>query len=74
MPVTSFEHDIKPLFLAFDRDAMLFAFDLWSHRDVADNATMIVHRLEAGDMPCDRPWPQQHLTLFRSWMQDGCPL
>jgi hypothetical protein len=68
----SFEHEIKPLFLPFDRDAMLFAFDLWSHSDVVENAAMIIQRLERGEMPCDRPWPLQQLELFRSWMQQGC--
>ena len=70
---TSFDADIKPLFLPFDRDAMRFAFDLWRHQDVAENAPMILDRLATGEMPCDRPWPPEHVTLFRTWLIEGCP-
>ena len=69
----SFATDIKPLFLPFDRDAMRFAFDLWRHGDVVENAEMILQRLESGEMPCDRPWPPEHLAQFRAWVADGCP-
>ncbi len=68
----SFETDIKPLFLPFDRDAMRFAFDLWRHGDVVENADMILQRLESGEMPCDRPWPPENLALFRAWVASGC--
>jgi hypothetical protein len=71
MSEVSFERDIKPLFLSFDRSAMLFAFDLWRREDVAANASMILERLEAGDMPCDRSWPDEHIVLFRRWMDMG---
>jgi hypothetical protein len=71
MPGLSFERDIKPLFLAFDRDAMRFAFDLWRRQDVLDHADIILERLAKGDMPCDRPWPADHLALFRAWLTDG---
>jgi hypothetical protein len=33
----SFEQQIKPLFRERDRQSMKFAFDLWSHDDVAGN-------------------------------------
>jgi hypothetical protein len=69
----SFETDIKPLFLPFDRDAMRFALDLWAHAEVAAAASMVLERLEAGDMPCDRPWPAEHLALFRTWIEAKCP-
>jgi hypothetical protein len=69
----SFETDIKPLFLPFDRDAMRFAFDLWRHGDVVENAEMILQRLESGEMPCDRPWPPENLAVFRAWVTAGCP-
>jgi hypothetical protein len=74
MPGVSFEQDIKPLFLPFDRDAMRFAFDLWRHQDVADNADMILERLAKGDMPCDKPWPPGQITLFCAWVTGGCPV
>ncbi|MBJ3775621.1 hypothetical protein [Acuticoccus mangrovi] len=69
----SFEQDVKPLFLQFDRDQMLFAFDLWRVADVRENAEMILDRLVAGDMPCDRQWPEAQITLFEAWMKAGCP-
>lgn len=68
----SFTRDIRPLFLPYDRDQMLFAFDLWSHAAVTENAAMILQRLEAGDMPCDRAWPAAQVTLFRDWVAQGC--
>jgi len=68
-----FDRDIRPLFLAFDRDQMRFAFDLWNHTEVKDNASVILQRLELGDMPCDRAWPADRIALFRAWLVAGCP-
>jgi hypothetical protein len=72
-PGPGFDRDIKPLFLAFDRDQMRFAFDLWNHNEVKDNASVILQRLEVGDMPCDRAWPDDRIALFRAWLDAGCP-
>jgi hypothetical protein len=52
---------------------MEFAFDLWSYEDVADHADDILERLEEGDMPCDDPWPEERIEVFRSWLEDGKP-
>lgn len=49
----SFERQIKPLFRDRDRQSMKWAFDLWSHDDVARNSDAILARLRAGTMPCD---------------------
>ncbi len=68
-----FARDIQPLFLPFDRDMMLFAFDLWAYQEVKQYAGMILDRLELGDMPCDRPWPAEQIALFKSWMAAECP-
>ncbi len=54
----SFAKDIQPLFCRYDRDMMRFAFDLWAYQEVKQYAAMILERLELGDMPCDRAWPQ----------------
>jgi hypothetical protein len=67
----SYEADIKPLFRERDRDSMSFAFDLWSHDDVSDNADSIVARLRAGTMPCDGAWPEAQVDLFARWIEDG---
>jgi hypothetical protein len=66
-----FEQDIKPLFREQDRNAMRFAFDLWSHDDVSTNANAILGRLEAGTMPCDGAWPAERVALFRQWIDAG---
>jgi hypothetical protein len=68
-----FEQDIKPLFRERDRNAMRFAFDLWSHDDVSSHAGAILGRLEAGTMPCDGPWPAERVAVFRQWIDGGKP-
>ena len=68
-----FETDIKPLFREGDRDAMRFAFDLWSPDDVSTHADAILEQLEAGKMPCDGAWPAQRVAVFRSWIEAGKP-
>jgi hypothetical protein len=66
-----FEQDIKPLFRERDRNAMRFAFDLWTHDDVSSHADAILGRLEAGTMPCDGPWPAERVAVFRQWIDGG---
>ena len=70
---TSFEQDIKPLFRERDRQSMDFAFDLWEYEDVRDDAQAILGRLTAGSMPCDGPWPEERIALFRRWLEAGTP-
>lgn len=67
----SFEQDIKPLFREYDRENMTYSFDLWKYEDVKDHADDILDRLEEGDMPCDAPWADDQIALFRAWMDDG---
>jgi hypothetical protein len=67
----SFEQDVKPLFREYDRENMTYSFDLWKYEDVKNHADEILDRLEEGDMPCDAPWSDEHIALFRSWMDDG---
>jgi hypothetical protein len=69
----SFARDIQPLFREDDREAMDFVFDLWDYNDVRTNAQIILDRLEEGTMPCDEPWPDEHITLFRRWIEAGTP-
>lgn len=68
-----FEHDIRPLFRDRDRYAMRFAFDLWSHDDVASHADAILARLEAGTMPCDGALPAERVAVIRQWIDAGKP-
>jgi hypothetical protein len=68
-----FAGHIKPLFRTKDRQAMRFAFDLWSHDDVSRNADAILARLRAGTMPCDGAWPPERIDAFERWMTAGTP-
>lgn len=69
----SFARDIQPLFREDDREAMDFVFDLWDYNDVRANAQLILDRLEDGTMPCDEPWTDEKITLFRRWIEAGTP-
>jgi hypothetical protein len=68
-----FASDIKPLFRQKDRESMESAFDLWDYKDVKESASDILRVLEAGEMPCDGPWPAEQVALFRSWVETGMP-
>jgi hypothetical protein len=69
----SFARDILPLFRESDRDAMVFAFDLWDYNDVCTNAQDILERLADGSMPCDGGWPEEQITQFQRWIEVGMP-
>jgi Ferritin-like len=69
-PVT-YDGHIRPLFREDDRQAMHFAFDLWSYQDVSANAAAILEKLSTGAMPCDGAWPAERVGLFRRWMDMG---
>ena len=51
MPQVSFDKDIKPLMTEADRNHMEFMFDLWSYKDVKDNADDIYDSVSNGRMP-----------------------
>jgi hypothetical protein len=67
----SYAADVKPLFREKDRAAMLRHFDLWSFDDVREQAPAILARIEAGEMPCDGPWPADRVDVFRQWVAQG---
>jgi hypothetical protein len=69
----SFEQHVKPLFREQDRQSMKWAFDLWSHDDVAQNSDAILERLRSGTMPCDGAWPDEQVAVFADWMEAGTP-
>jgi hypothetical protein len=69
----SFARDIKPLFRAKDRDAMVAAFDLFEYEDVAENADKIARSLRSGKMPCDGPWPGEQVDTLERWIAAGKP-
>lgn len=69
----SFETDVRPLFRLEDAESMSWAFDLASYEDVKENAEAIYERLADGSMPCDEPWPDEHVQVFRDWIDAGMP-
>jgi CDGSH-type Zn-finger protein/truncated hemoglobin YjbI len=69
----SFGRHIKTLFRTMDRESMRFAFDLWSHEDVAKHAAAILKRLRAGTMPCDGAWSPAQIAVFEQWVVAGMP-
>jgi hypothetical protein len=70
---SSFEQQIKPLFREGDRQSMKWAFDLWSHDDVAANSDAILERLRNGTMPCDGAWSDEQIAVFQDWVAAGMP-
>jgi CDGSH-type Zn-finger protein len=67
----SFAAHVKPLFRSRDRQAMSFAFDLWSADEVRAHAGEILARLANGSMPCDGAWSPEQIDVFRRWTQTG---
>lgn len=74
MPQVSFDKDIKPLMTEKDREHMEFMFDLWSYKDVKDNADDVYDSVSNGRMPPPQgggPWSKDKVDLFKQWMDDG---
>jgi hypothetical protein len=69
----SFEQDIRPLFRDEDIESMSFAFDLTAYDEVSEHAAEIYSRLADGTMPCDAPWAEEQVELFRAWIDAGMP-
>jgi hypothetical protein len=69
----SFAKDIRPLFRdSPDIDSMKdYGLDLSSYEDVLTHAGAIHARLEDGNMPCDGPWLQEQIALFKQWVDEG---
>jgi len=69
----SFETDIRPLFRQYDIDEMvdISGFDLSDYSDVKKRAKLIYTRLADGSMPCDNPWTEEKIALFKNWMDQG---
>lgn len=73
MMAVSFARDIRPLFRDTpDVDSMKeYGLDLSSYNDVKAHAAEIYGTLEDGSMPCDGPWAEEHVALFKRWMDEG---
>jgi hypothetical protein len=71
--MTSFATDVGPLFREKDVASMRFLFDLHAYDDVRSHADGILETVEDGSMPCDSPWSEEQVAVFRAWMEEGFP-
>jgi hypothetical protein len=72
MSTLSFAADIRPLFRDKDVEAMKpGGIDLSSYEDVSKRARDIYSRLSGKEMPCDGPWSDGQLQLFKAWVESG---
>lgn len=69
--IVGFKNDISKLFRDKDINAMKRRFDLSKYEDVSAHSDRILQRLEAGEMPCDGPWPKENVELFKQWIAGG---
>ena len=72
----SFAKDIRPLFRDGDIACMKPAgVDLGNAAwmCVPANAQLVYGAVSAGKMPPDAPWAAERVSLFKSWMDAGCP-
>jgi hypothetical protein len=72
----SFATDIRPLFRDGDVECMKpagIALDDPAWMCVAANAQMVYGAVSGGTMPPDEPWPADRVSLFKRWMDAGCP-
>ncbi|MGB2890842.1 MAG: hypothetical protein WBC04_24385 [Candidatus Acidiferrales bacterium] len=69
----SFAKDIRPLFRDTPDVASMkkYGLDLSSFSDVKAQAQSIHTTLLEGTMPCDGAWPEDHIALFKRWMDEG---
>jgi hypothetical protein len=72
----SFATDIRPLFRDEDIDCMKpmgIDLDDPSWMCVPANAQSVYGTVSAGSMPPDEPWSSERVSLFKKWMDAGCP-
>ncbi len=72
----SFATDIRPLFRDGDIKCMGRAgvrLDDPAWMSVPANAQSVYDQVSSGLMPPDAPWPSDHISLFKKWMDAGFP-
>jgi hypothetical protein len=72
----SFATDIRPLFRDEDIDCMKPAgvdLDDPAWMCVPANAKSVYGAVADGSMPPDKPWAADRVSLFKKWMDAGCP-
>ena len=75
MPLT-FATDIRPLFRPGDIACMKpagIALDDPAWMCIPANAHLVYGAVSTGKMPPDAPWPPAHVSLFKTWIDAGCP-
>jgi hypothetical protein len=76
---TSFQKDILPLFTETDIDHMKGTdnpvyLDDYDYMKDPDHARSVYHKVSTGQMPPSEyggPWPEDKVTLFKTWMDGG---
>ena len=72
----SFATDIRPLFRDGDIECMRKGgvhLDDPAWMCVPANAKNVYDSVSAGSMPPDAAWPPDRVSLFKKWMDAGCP-
>ena len=72
-----FAADIRPLFRDGDIRCMKPAgirLDDPAWMCVPANAQKVYGAVSTGKMPPDAPWPADRVSLFKRWMEAGCPV
>jgi hypothetical protein len=72
----SFATDIRPLFRDGDvecMESMGVALHDAAWMCVPANAQSVYGAVSGGTMPPDEPWPADRVSLFKEWMDAGCP-
>jgi hypothetical protein len=71
----SFAADIRPLFRDGDIRCMKpgIPLDDPAWMCVPANAQKVYGAVSTGKMPPDAPWPEDRVSLFKKWMDAGCP-
>ena len=72
----SFATDIRPLFRDGDVECMTpsgIALGDPGWMCVPANAKTVYEAVADGSMPPDEPWAADRVSLFKKWMDAGCP-
>lgn len=68
----SFKSDILILFRPKDINEMKpQGIDLSSYASVKSHAQAIYDKLSSRQMPCDQPWAESNIQIFKKWMDGG---
>ena len=69
--IIGYKRHIRPLFRQMDIDSMRWMLDLSNYEDVKKNSSKIYNSIKNSSMPCDAPWTQDKINLFKRWTESG---